>query len=359
MKTMRLQLLGLGGVGRTLMEQVLESRSFHLQHLGLRLEMAAICDSSGTLAAPSDAALEKAIESKRQGRSLADLKGGRKDDPLELLRGLAAPDLIAVDCTAGEDTGPALAEALERGAGVVLANKKPLTGPLDLYRRLTPPGGRSRWESTVASGVPVIATLNRLRAGNDRIERIQGATSGTLGRLMTGLQQGRPFSRLVQEAHRQGATEPDPRDDLGGRDVARKALILARGMGLALDLEDVQVESLYPAHLDTLSIDEFLDALQPLDSDYARRSQEALKNGHTLRYMLSVTPGEVRAGLSAVPLDSPLARLRGNDNLIEFHTRHYPDSPLLLQGRGNGLQATANGTLSDIIELCRPSIASW
>lgn len=352
MKTTRVLLLGLGGVGRALMGQLLESRRFHLERFGLRLEVAAACDSGGALLGPTDEVLQEAMAAKAQGTALAQQAPGEAADPLQLLADLAGPDLIAIDCSAAEGTGAALVQALKRGAGVVLANKKPLTGPLDLYSRLTPPNGRSRWESTVASGVPVIAALNRLRAGNDRIERIQGTTSGTLGRLFTGLQQGRSFSRLVREAYQQGATEPDPRDDLSGMDVARKALILARGMGLSLELSNIRVECLYPAEFHDLTVEHFLQALTGLDDDYARRSQEALSHKNTLRYALSVTAEEVRAGLTAVPLNSPLALLRGNDNLIQFHTRHYPGSPLILQGRGNGLQATANGVLADILELC-------
>jgi homoserine dehydrogenase len=280
---------------------------------------------------------------------------------------------VVVDCTATTETVPALLFALERKYKVVLANKKPLTIDQEVYNRLTRAGatgvsaggevvatrhaGRCRWETTCGAALPVVSTLNRLVACGDPVSRIAGAFSGTLGFVMSGLQAGQPFSAVVREAHRLGYTEPDPRDDLGGLDVARKALILARGLGWRLEMGDIQVRGLYPAEMDSLSVSEFLAGLPQLDADFRDRVDLAAAEGKVLRYAATVEAGETstsgrcRVGLTAVPAGSPLGRLEGTDNLVEFHTRWYNPNPLVVQGRGAGADVTASGVLSDIVEL--------
>jgi homoserine dehydrogenase len=155
----------------------------------------------------------------------------------------------------------------------------------------------------------------------------------------------------VRAAHRQGYTEPDPRDDLGGVDVARKALILARGLGWELEMDDVAIEGLYPPDMDNLPVAQFMDALPALDAEFAARVAAAARDGMALRYAAIVADGACRVGPTVVPVDSPLGRLRGADNLVEFTTRWYSPNPLVIQGRGAGVDATAAGVLSDIIEM--------
>jgi aspartokinase/homoserine dehydrogenase 1 len=270
-----------------------------------------------------------------------------------------------VDCSATEQTAPALLFALSRGYKIVLANKKPLTIQQEVYDRLTRAGAtaaapqdpaRSRWEATVGAGLPVIATLNRLVMSGDPISRVAGTFSGTLGFLMTGLQAGRPFSEVVRQAHTLGYTEPDPRDDLGGVDVARKALILARGMGYRIDMDDIEVKGLYPPIMENFSVAEFMEALPQLDEHYREEVARAASEGKVLRYTATLevgTAGDVRCtvGPTAVEAESPLGRLSGTDNLIAFYTRWYSPTPLVIQGIGAGVDVTAAGVLSDIVEL--------
>ena len=361
MKTTRLIILGLGGVGRSLLEQILEFRPYHAQRYQLRLEPCVLCDSGACLARPQASLTEKqlrqALSLKQSGGALAEFPGASPSgQPLASVIHLAEAGWVVVDCTASSAIADPLLKALSQGAGVVLANKKPLTADQETYDHLTRPRSGSglpgsRWETTVGAGVPVIASLNRLMASGDQVERIEGAVSGTLGRLMTGLQQGRPFSEVIRQAHREGATEPDPRDDLAGQDAARKALILARGMGLKLAMEDVEVESLFPEEMSGGSVDAFLEALPRLDETYRQRCEEAARVGQALRYSLEVSPQRVRVGCVEVALESPLGRLQGADNLIQFATRCFSPTPLVLQGRGAGVRATASGVLGDILEV--------
>ena len=366
-------LFGVGGVGRALLRQIVEHRSYHSIQYHLTLKVLAVCDRDGALIEPSrgldDDLLNEAIAAKAAGQQLAQHSmGGAQGDLAGIVDIAGQPGTVVVDCTATDATVPALLSALDKRYKLVLANKKPLTIDQEVYNRLTTAGAtssnslsngnapvrqlaRTRWETTVGAALPVIVTLNRLASSGDEVQRITGTFSGTLGYVMTGLQAGRPFSEIVREAHQLGYTEPDPRDDLGGVDVARKALILARGLGWQLDLDDVQTQGLYPSDMDSLSVGEFMDALPRLDAEFQQRGAEAAAQGGVLRFAAQVADGHCRVGPTVVPADSPLGRLTGTDNLVEFTTRWYNPNPLVVQGRGAGTDATAAGVLSDIIEL--------
>ena len=369
MRDLPVILFGGGGVGRSLLRQILEHRSLHAIQYGLTLRLMAVCDSNGAIIEPSegiaDETLHEIVTLKEGGGGLADhAEGGPQGDSYSIVDIAGRAGTVVVDCTASEATVPGLLYALDRRYKVALANKKPLTIEQEVYDRLISAGdtsrnevgvarhlGASRWEPTVGAGLPVITTLNRLFASGDPVRRIAGTFSGTLGYVMSGLQEGRLFSEIVREAHALGYTEPDPRDDLGGIDVARKALILARGLDWRLDLADVEVEGLYPAGMDKLSVREFLDQLPALDGQFARQVEDAAAQGQTLRYAATVEDHRCRVGPVTVERDSPLGRLTGTDNLVEFHTRWYNPNPLVIQGRGAGADATAAAVLSDMIEL--------
>ncbi|MFZ4847639.1 MAG: homoserine dehydrogenase [Caldilinea sp.] len=360
-------LFGVGGVGRALIRQIVQNRAYHAAEYGLEISILAVCDREGAVVALQggldDVTLLDVVEFKARRHRLSDhSQGGPQQDLAAVVDIASRPGTLLVDCTATEETVPVLTQALARGHRVVLANKKPLTGAQEVYNRLTRAGATgsqpaarswssSRWETTCGAGLPVMATLNRLQASGDPIERIAGAFSGTLGFVMSGLQAGQPFSAVVREAHWLGYTEPDPRDDLGGVDVARKALILARGLGWQLELADVAVTSLYPAALAELSVAEFLAALPALDDHFAEQVAAAAAQNQVLRYVARVAAGTCQVGPQAVPAASPLGQLSGADNLVEFHTRWYQPTPLVIQGRGAGADATAAGVLSDIVEL--------
>ena len=364
-------LFGVGGVGRALLRQIVEQRTFHALQYGLTLELLAVCDSDGAVIEPSDGLddelIHEIIAAKAAGQRLAQHPaGGVQKDLVGIVDIAGRAGTVVVDCTATADTVPALLFARDQRYKIVLANKKPLTIDQEVYNRLTSAGGTngngeqgapvrqlaySRWETTVGAALPVIATLNRLVSSGDEVKRITGTFSGTLGYVMTGLQEGKPFSEIVREAHQLGYTEPDPRDDLGGVDVARKALILARGLGWQLDLEHVEVQGLYPATMDGLTVSEFLDALPQLDEQFQMRVAEAASTGKVLRFAAQVEDGVCRVGPTLVAAASPLGRLSGTDNLVEFTSRWYNPNPLVIQGRGAGTDATAAGVLSDIIEL--------
>ncbi len=355
MKRVPLLIFGAGKVGRALVRQLIESAGVHEQRDGLNLAPVAWCDTSGAAVNPDGLGPEtlRAIDlAKEQGIAIADAPVGyTHGGDLSAIVDIAGTDgCIVADVTATADTVPALELALKRGYAAATANKIPLTLDQATFDRMVG-SGRFRYESTVGSAVPVIEALQGVLRANDRIDTVRGALSGTLGFIFTGLQAGQAFSFLVRDAWFRGYTEPDPRVDLGGQDVARKALILARTMGWRLEMADVALTTLVPSALAGLSLDEFMERLPERDTAFAEQASAAAAEGKAWRYVAELAEGRVTCGPAALPLDTALGRLRGNDNLVAFHTRYYPDTPLVLQGRGAGVEAAAAGVHSDIVAL--------
>jgi homoserine dehydrogenase len=202
----------------------------------------------------------------------------------------------------------------------------------------------------VGAALPVVGTLSDLVRTGDRILRIEGALSGTLGFLMTKVADGVKFSVALKEAHALGYTEPNPREDLSGWDVARKILILAREAGMPIEVASVRRESLLPSNEWTvMSLDEFWTRLPELDAAIEKRAEDASYDGGRLSYLASVVDGVAEVGLRRVEGPSPFASLRGGDNMVAFWTDRYSGSPLVVRGPGAGPEVTASGVFADII----------
>ena len=348
-------LLGFGQVGRTLARLIPRAR-----RPGIQLEIAAVIDRTGFVFDPagltprrlSQLALEKA-----KGHPLRRARGGvasNSTDALAFIAKHALPRPVVVDVTAN-DTAGILRHVLETGMDVVLANKRPLTDRRpDADALLTTARGHGRrllFEATVGAGLPVIDTAWKLLESGDRIRRIDGCLSGTLGFLLSELGAGRPFSGTVREAMRRGYAEPDPREDLSGMDVARKALILGRLLGFSGGIDAVSVESLVPRQARGMPLPEFLDTLDRFDDEWVERVAAAKERGQVWRYVAAVTRGRIRVGLASVPLESALGALRGTDNQVVFTTDRYRSNPLVITGPGAGLDVTAAGVMNDILKL--------
>jgi aspartokinase/homoserine dehydrogenase 1 len=208
------------------------------------------------------------------------------------------------------------------------------------------------YEANVGAGLPVVSTLRDLVASGDVISKIEGIFSGTLSYLFNQFDGRVPFSSLVRDAHRLGLTEPDPREDLSGRDVARKLLILARQSGSTMNFEDVHVEGLVPSALARGRFSErFFASYAAYDRPMADRARRANAQGRVIRYVGILEDGRARAQMSEFPLDHPLARTKGSDNIIAFTTARYSRTPLVVQGPGAGADVTAMGVFSDILKL--------
>lgn len=360
-------LLGFGQIGQALSLQLGAAAELQRRE-GRSLRCVALADRGGLRLMEAGFSAEELAIARAHKRAGNDASGGarRGGD----LAGLAAElrgrlfslpwrRPVLVDLTA-EETAPLLLEALRQGFHVVLANKKPLAVPLvqfdALFAAAAEHGVHLRYEATVGAGLPVLDTIAKLREAGDAIERVEGCLSGTLGFLMQRLDDEAPFSQAVAEAHERGYTEPDPRDDLSGMDVARKGLILARTLGLRLELADVRVEPLFPAELSRPEPRAFIAALAELDGPLRERVRAARAAGRCLRYVATVDTrdgGAVSVGLREVAAASPAGRLRGTDNQIVFTTGRYRDNPLVVTGPGAGADVTAAGVLNDILAIAR------
>lgn len=266
------------------------------------------------------------------------------------------PHTVLIDCTADEALARRYGEWLDRGIHVITPNKRANTLDLAYYERLRGagrgPGAHYLYETTVGAGLPIIQTLRGLIETGDEVQRIEGVLSGTLSYLFNTFDGVSPFSQLVADARHRGFTEPDPRDDLSGADVARKVVILAREMGLRLDLADVELEGLVPPALKGGSADDFLHALREDDERMAALWREADARGERLRFVGTVTrDGRATVGLRSVPATHPFAGLIGTDNLVRFETRRYTPNPLVVQGPGAGPEVTAGGVFADLLRL--------
>jgi len=266
------------------------------------------------------------------------------------------PHAVVIDCSASDTVAQRYPDWLAAGIHVITPNKQAGAGPLERYGAIraaqAKSGARFRYEATVGAGLPVISTLRDLLDTGDELLAIDGIFSGTLAWLFNMFDGSKPFSTLVREAHALGYTEPDPRDDLSGTDVARKLVILARESGMPLSLADVQVESLVPEALRGADRDAFMAGLETLDAPMRARLDAARARGCVLRYVARLErDGKASVALRELPADHAFAHLRLTDNCVSFTTRRYCDNPLVVQGPGAGPEVTAAGVFSDLLRL--------
>ncbi len=263
---------------------------------------------------------------------------------------------MIVDCTSSETLARSYVDWLRRGIHVVTPNKKAGSADYEYYdalRRASREGSAHYlYETTVGAGLPILQTLRDLTQTGDEVVRVEGVLSGTLSYLFNSFDGSRPFSEVVAEARQKGFTEPDPRDDLSGMDVARKVVILAREMGLRAEIEDVDLQGLIPPGLETGTVDEFLARLREHDQGISALFEEARARGERLRFVGSVERGgKATVRLQSVPASHALARLHLTDNLVQFQTSRYTPNPLIVQGPGAGPEVTAGGIFADILRL--------
>ncbi|MFO0609544.1 MAG: bifunctional aspartate kinase/homoserine dehydrogenase I [Polyangiales bacterium] len=347
--------VGVGLVGAALLAQLRAQAPVLRAKHGVDLRVRAVADSKRMLLADAGVPLDGPRE------TLAAL-----GEPLDLtrftehVRAEHLPHAVIVDCTASEAVASRYVAWLREGVHVVTPNKRAGAGDLERYQTLRALGRtvHRHWlyEATVGAGLPVITTLRDLTETGDAVLRVEGVLSGTLSYVFNRLDASRPFSTVVREAKALGYTEPDPRDDLSGTDVARKLVILARELGLALELGDVAVESLVPASAaDAEGAEGFLDALRAHDDAMEARRAAAEARGRCLRYVGVVeAEGKARVSLEEYPVEHAFARLSATDNVIAFTTSRYRTQPLVVQGPGAGPEVTAGGVFADLLRL-----AAW
>jgi bifunctional aspartokinase / homoserine dehydrogenase 1 len=268
----------------------------------------------------------------------------------------AVPHAAIIDCTASTEIAMRYHDWLSRGIHVITPNKKANSGAVEYYRSLQEAARRADahyfYETTVGAALPVIQTLRDLVQTGDEVRKIEGVLSGTLSYLFNSFDGSTPFSEIVRAAREKGYTEPDPREDLSGMDVARKVVILAREMGSDASLDEMDIEGLIPAGLEEGSVDDFLDRLADHDDRMLRIVEEARASGQVLRFVGVVDPEEgCQVSLRSYDADHPFARIRLTDNIVTFQTARYHENPLVVQGPGAGPEVTAGGVFADLLRL--------
>jgi homoserine dehydrogenase len=351
--------VGYGVVGGAVISQVLEQRATWRERLGIDVRIAAIAGRDGAVAIESAGEIDETSLRgiSRKGKTRPQALGIPLTDILSRIGDADA--VIVSDAAAGEGTTDFIVQALAQGGGAVLSNKAPLSLPFSDPR--TPKlwneaitGGRLRYEATCGAGLPVISTLRTLLDTGDEVIEITGALSGTLGAIFSDVAERKPFSEAVERAKDLGYTEPDPRDDLSGLDVARKALILARTTGRQVDLDAVAVQSLVPEHLLRVDIPTFMDRLDSSDAEIAGMASEAAAHRSSLKYLaLLGEDGSISVGLRAIPRSTVMGALQGPENIVSFRTQRYDDYPSVISGPGAGAEVTAAGMLGDVLDLAR------
>lgn len=352
--TIAMGIVGPGLIGGTLLNQLRDQAAVLKEKFNIDLRVMGITGSRKMLLSDKGIDLSK-------WRELLDEEGEKAELEkfAQHVRGNHfIPNTVLVDCTADSHIASHYYDWLRRGIHVITPNKKANSGPLEQYLKLRALQRLSYthyfYEATVGAGLPIISTLQGLRETGDKILKIEGIFSGTLSYIFNNFMGSRGFSEVVKDAKEAGYTEPDPRDDLSGTDVARKVIILAREAGLKLELSDIPVESLVPEPLRaSASAEEFLQQLPQYDQDWSKKRQEAEESGEVLRYV-GVVDVEKQIGtveLRKYSKEHPFAQLSGSDNIIAFTTERYEKQPLIVRGPGAGAEVTAGGVFSDILRL--------
>jgi len=346
-------LVGPGLIGGALLEQIRDQAEVLRRELGVDLRILGITDSKKMLLKEKGIDLEHWKAQFEAEAQPADLEAFGN-----FLHGSYIPNHAIVDCTASELPAQHYLPWMTQGIHIITPNKKLGSGPMEQYQAVKKLGRESYthffYEGTVGAGLPVMGTLKHLVETGDKVHRIEGIFSGTLSYIFNTYSPGMQFSEVVADAKAKGYTEPDPRDDLNGTDVARKVAILARECGMELELSDIPVESLVPEPLRAVSTSaEYMARLPEFDASMTQRLEEAAAAGEVLRFV-GVVDMLARRGsveLRRYPATHPFAQLVGSDNIIAFTTKRYTKQPLIIRGPGAGADVTAGGVFSDLLKL--------
>jgi len=341
-------LLGCGNVGSELLDQFQRQAASLVEH-HVDLRVRAIADSQSLLVASDIVDLSRWREDLE-----ADGREWTLDDVIEIRTNLGLLSPTIVDCTTDAELAGQYINFLNSGFNIVAANKKANTKDYGYYVAMREAAARNfrkfLYETNVAAGLPFIDTLQGLIRSGDTLKTFEGILSGSLSMIFGLIEDGVPMSEAVARAMELGYTEPDPRDDLSGMDVARKLLIVAREVGLQLELDDILVEPVVPmGYVAQVDRADLIDTLQTLDAEFSERSQEAAREDKVLRYVARLEGEKCRVTIEAVPRSKPLGAIRDGENALVIHTHYYQPIPMVLRGYGAGAAVTAAGVFGDLL----------
>jgi aspartokinase/homoserine dehydrogenase 1 len=350
-KQINLFIVGVGNVGSRLIAQLQQQQNFLQEHLGLQVRVVGLTNSRKMLLDENGIDLSSWKDK---------LESGDKMNLQELISFISEKNLrnsIFLDNTANADVAASYGQLLKKSVSVVACNKIACSGPYAQYKKLKDQAreftASFHFETNVGAGLPVIGTLNDLLRSGDEIERIEAVLSGTLNFVFNHYDGTRPFAEVVKQAQDEGYTEPDPRLDLGGTDVMRKILILARESGIKMEMEEIKNESFLPASCYEGDVANFYKELAKHEPHFSNLYNEAVAEGKKLKFVAKLDKGKASVGLQHISKEHDFFHLYGKDNAVLFHTKRYVQQPLVIKGAGAGAEVTASGIFADIMRAAR------
>lgn len=342
-------LVGCGNVGKELLKQIAKQQQLLLDR-GISLRVYGIANSTKLLLQPGGVD----VANDWQGQLQQSSSGFSLDRLIEFVQQNSLINPVIVDCTSNESVAAQYTDFMLAGFHVVTPNKKANTREIAYYKKLRTTAQQTNrqflYETTVGAGLPVIDNLQKLIAAGDELKRFEGILSGSLSFVFGKLDEGLSLSEATKVAKEKGFTEPDPRDDLSGMDVARKLLIMARESDLDLELDQIEIESVLPASFDASgTIEQFMDNLPSLDADYQKRVEDAKQRGEVLRYVGSIEKGQCRVSIKSVAQSHPLHAIKDGENALAIHSHYYQPIPYVIRGYGAGATVTAAGVFADVL----------
>ena len=350
-KTLSVFLIGTGLIGSTLIKQIASHREHLRKARSLEIVIAGIANSRKMIFNSDGLSLNKYADNLAASNDKMEL-----DVFIQRMKDMNLSQSVFVDCTSDEKIAAAYDHILNHSISIVTPNKVANSGKYSRYQSLRDNARKGNvpflYETNVGAGLPVINTLNDLMSSGDRIIRIEAVLSGTLSFIFNNFSEGSSFSDIVKEAKKRGYTEPDPRLDLSGKDVARKLLILARETGLQMEIGDIKINPLLPpACLRAKNVDDFFNELKKNDTYFEKIRKQSADKSKVLRFIAKLDNGKASISLQEVDNHHPFYNLSGSDNIISFTTERYFDRPLVVKGPGAGAEVTAAGVFAEIISI--------
>ncbi|MFL9484499.1 bifunctional aspartate kinase/homoserine dehydrogenase I [Chitinophagaceae bacterium LWZ2-11] len=348
-KQLNLFIVGAGNVGGKLIEQIKQQQQYLLQHLNIQLRVIGIANSKKMLFNIDGVDLDTWKE------QLRDALPMNLNDYVRKIIQKNLRNSVFVDVTANAEVASVYDQFLAKSVSVVACNKIAASSAYNNYRHLKSLSKEYNapflFETNVGAGLPVIGTLNDLLRSGDKVNKIQAVLSGTLNFVFNNYDGTKPFAQVVKQAQDEGYTEPDPRLDLGGTDVMRKIMILAREAGEELEMDNIANNSFLPASCFNGSVADFYKEMEKHEAHFKALYEEAAKKNCKLKFVASFENGKAAVGLQHIPSNSDFYHLYGKDNIVLFYTQRYPEQPLVVKGAGAGADVTASGVFADIIRV--------